>query len=170
MVKPIPASSPPPVISLQSRSGGCIAIPKRTASQLKARIPTGFPMTKPTNTASVTALPISPGNNGKPAFANANSGMMTKPTQGCNANSSRSTGDNVSRAAISATCRVSRSFVSPLPSSLAGCAITRDNTTYNRSSLTQRLDGVIKPSTTPVIVAWIPDASTENQIKPPTRK
>jgi len=86
-------------------------MPERTASQLKVRIPTGLPTVNPTNTATVTEWPRSPKESATPALANAKSGMMIKPTHGCSAISSRSTGDRVSRAAISATCNVCRSFV-----------------------------------------------------------
>ena len=46
---------------------------------------------------------------GTPALANANSGMMTNPTQGCSIISSRSTGESVSRAATSANLSALRS-------------------------------------------------------------
>ncbi|MNZ73156.1 hypothetical protein D3C78_915610 [compost metagenome] len=170
MVKPIPASSPPPATSLQPRSGGRIAMPERTASQLKASTPMGLPSAKPMNTASVTESPISARDNGKPALAKAKSGMMTKPTHGCRASSSRSTGDRVSRAATSAASKVLRSLVSPLLSSLLGCATTWSRMAYRRLSLTQRRAGVIRPRITPVIVACIPDASTATQMSPPARK
>jgi hypothetical protein len=39
-----------------------------------------------------------------------------------------------------------------------------------RSSLIHLRVGVSNPSITPVIVAWIPDASTASQIKAPTKK
>ena len=170
IVKPIPASTPPPANDPQLSSGGRIAIPERTASQQNDRTPTGLPTAKPTNTAIVTGPPRLSIDIGTPALAKAKSGMMTKPTHGCSAISNRSTGDSVSRAAISATCSVSRSFVSPLPSSLTGCAMTCFRMAYKRSSLTHLRAGVIKPSITPVTVAWIPDASTATQIKAPIKK
>ena len=78
---------------------------------------------------------------------------MTKPTHGCSAISNRSIGDNVSRAAISATCNVCRSLVSPLPWLPLGCAMTRLNMAYKRSSLTHLRAGVINPSITPATEA-----------------
>ena len=124
MVKPIPARKLPPVNNLQLSSGGRIAMCKRTASQLNNRIPIGLPNTKPEKIATVSELPRSFKVSGNPALANAKRGIMTKPTQGCSKISRRSTGDSVSRAAISAICNVCRSSVSLLLSLLAGCAIT----------------------------------------------
>ncbi len=170
IVKPIPASKPPPASNFQLRSEGRIAIPERTASQLNVRTPIGLPRANPTNTATVTEAPKSTRDNGKPALANAKSGMMVKATHGCSTISRRSTGDNASRVAISAICNVCRSLVSPLPWSPAGCATTWFNIRYKRSSFTHLRAGVINPSITPVIVAWIPDASTANQMKAPARK
>ena len=42
IVKPMPASMPPPATMPQSRLGGRTAMPERTASQLKVMTPRGF--------------------------------------------------------------------------------------------------------------------------------
>ena len=71
-------------------------MPERTASQLKLMTPTGFPSASPRNTAVAMGSLRSASDIGTPALANANSGMMTNPTQGCSMISSRSTGQSVS--------------------------------------------------------------------------
>ena len=77
-------------------------IKSRTASQLNATTHSGFPRVKPTNTAMNRTERKSPEDTEKPALARAKRGRMRKPTHECRVISSRSTGDRVSRAAISA--------------------------------------------------------------------
>lgn len=79
MVKPIPDRAPAPASCRHEYSWGLAAIPRRTASADAATIPSGFPTTSPTITASMswpwprTTLVLMT----TPALASANSGSTT---------------------------------------------------------------------------------------------
>jgi hypothetical protein len=135
IVKPIPASRTPPANNLQFRSRGIIAIPVRTANQLKFKTPMGLPNANPTNTATVMEFSKLAKDNDIPALANAKSDMTIKATYGCSIISSCSTEDSVSRAATSAIYNTLRFPVFPLQWSLGGYVTTRSNIAGKRLSL-----------------------------------
>ena len=97
MVKPIPAKNPAPVITPHLIPSGSFAIPRRTASQLKRKIPAGFPTKSPSMTAIATGEVKSENEMGTPAFANEKIGIITNPTHGCSSCSNRSRGEIVLR-------------------------------------------------------------------------
>jgi hypothetical protein len=156
-VKPIPAKrEEPPASNSQLRSEARIAIPERTASQLKASTPHWFAEDEPgedsqrhgTYNIAERYWYTRIGQGKKQHYGEPHPGMQ----QNLEPFDWR---QRFARRSLCPVSNVSRSFVSPLPTLCwpAGYATTRSKIAYNRSSLTHRRAGVSKPSTTPVMVA-----------------
>jgi hypothetical protein len=168
IVKPMPASSPPPATAVQPTPSGRRASPPRTAPQPNSTIPSGLPSTRPSATAIATGEPRSRASNGTPALASAKTGITPKLTHGCSVDSRYSSGETSSRVARrSVWTRDVRSGRWMDARRRKRCA-ARSAKRSERSSPRYACAGVMRPRITPAMVACTPDCSNAIQISTPS--